>query len=43
MTRGYYKRDDLNKETFTEDGWFKTGDIGQVRETSSLQLEHSLP
>lgn len=26
----YFKRDELNKESFTEDGWFKTGDIGQV-------------
>ncbi|KAL7947308.1 hypothetical protein V8C42DRAFT_282924 [Trichoderma barbatum] len=24
---GYWKRPELNKETFTEDGWYKTGDI----------------
>ncbi|KAL6871903.1 hypothetical protein J3F83DRAFT_621366 [Trichoderma novae-zelandiae] len=24
---GYWKRPEINKETFTEDGWYKTGDI----------------
>lgn len=28
MFQGYWKRPDLNSDTFTEDGWFKTGDIG---------------
>jgi long-chain acyl-CoA synthetase len=27
---GYYKQDDVTKETITEDGWLKTGDVGQV-------------
>lgn len=31
----YYKREDVNKEAFTEDGWLKTGDIGQVCEACS--------
>ncbi len=28
ITRGYYKRDDITRESFTEDGYFKTGDSG---------------
>lgn len=30
ITKGYYKRDALNKETFTEDGFFRTGDAGYM-------------
>jgi hypothetical protein len=28
VTAGYYNRADLNREVFTPDGWFKTGDLG---------------
>ena len=31
ITKGYYKRDDLNKEAFTEDGFFRTGDAGYIK------------
>lgn len=27
---GYYKLDEKNKETFTEDGWMQSGDIGEL-------------
>ncbi len=32
ITRGYYNRDTLNKESFTEDGFFKTGDSGYLKD-----------
>jgi long-chain acyl-CoA synthetase len=31
ITRGYYKRDALNAEAFTEDGYFRTGDAGYLK------------
>ncbi|GAB4203133.1 MAG: AMP-dependent synthetase/ligase [Bacteroidia bacterium] len=27
---GYYKNDAANKEAFTDDNWFKTGDVGEI-------------
>lgn len=30
ITRGYYKRDDLNQKVFDEEGYFKTGDSGFI-------------
>lgn len=31
ITKGYYKRDHLNAEAFTEDGYFRTGDAGYIK------------
>ncbi|TFK36168.1 long-chain-fatty-acid-CoA-ligase [Crucibulum laeve] len=40
VTKGYYKRDDLNSDPtiFTEDGWMRTGDVGQWNKDGTLSL-----
>ena len=35
---GYYKRPDLNAEAFTEDGYFRTGDRGELSADGQLKL-----
>ncbi|OAQ65775.2 4-coumarate-CoA ligase 2 [Pochonia chlamydosporia 170] len=40
--QGYWKRPDLNSDTFTEDGWFKTGDIGYGFQVAPAELESKL-
>jgi long-chain acyl-CoA synthetase len=32
MTQGYWKKPELSKELFTDDGWIKTGDAGIIDE-----------
>ena len=29
---GYYNNEEANKSAFTEDGWYRTGDVGQITE-----------
>jgi len=38
VMKGYFKNDELNKEVFTEDGYFRTGDLGVV-EKKRLSLK----
>jgi len=35
---GYWKKDAETKEAFTEDGWFKTGDIGNIDAEGFLSI-----
>ena len=35
---GYYKRPDLNAQCFTEDGFFRTGDLGEQRPDGQLRI-----
>jgi long-chain acyl-CoA synthetase len=35
---GYYENDALNKESFTEDGFFRTGDLGKMDRRGRLGL-----
>lgn len=39
IMKGYYKADDLNKEVFTEDGGFRTGDTGVLDKDGFLFIK----
>lgn len=35
---GYWKRDEKTRESFTEDGWFRTGDLGYLDSEGRLHI-----
>ena len=36
--RGYWQNDEANSEVFTEDRWFKSGDLGKIDEDGFLSI-----
>lgn len=39
LMKGYYKNKELTKEVLTEDGWFKTGDLGYLDGDNYLYIK----
>jgi long-chain acyl-CoA synthetase len=42
VMKGYYKEPDMTKEVITEDGWFKTGDLGTLDHNNNLFIKGRL-
>lgn len=42
IMKGYYKEPELTKQVLTEDGWFKTGDIGFIDKKNRVYIKSRL-
>lgn len=42
LMKGYHNKPDATKEAITEDGWFRTGDIGRIDEDGYIFVEDRL-
>ncbi len=42
IMRGYYRDDERTAESFTEDGWFRTGDLGTIDERGRVFIKGRL-
>jgi len=38
VAKGYFKQKQMTADSFTEDGWFKTGDVGQFTARGTLKI-----
>jgi long-chain acyl-CoA synthetase len=38
VTLGYFENEEDTKEAFTEDGWFRTGDLATIDENSAIRI-----
>lgn len=38
VTTGYYKREDKTSEAFDNEGWFCSGDVGEIYPNGSVRI-----